>query len=33
MDEAFRAVSEIESGILWFNTQLLDIDALPFGGR
>lgn len=33
MDEAFRAVSEIESGILWINAPLLDNDALPFGGR
>ncbi len=28
-----RAVSEIESGILWINAPLLDNDALPFGGR
>jgi betaine-aldehyde dehydrogenase len=33
MEEAFRAVSEIESGILWINAPLLDNDALPFGGR
>ncbi|TDQ82449.1 betaine-aldehyde dehydrogenase [Dongia mobilis] len=33
MDEAFRAVSEVESGILWINAPLLDNDALPFGGR
>ena len=33
MDEAFRAVNEIESGILWVNAPLLDNDALPFGGR
>ena len=33
MDEAFRAVREIESGILWINAPLLDNDALPFGGR
>jgi betaine-aldehyde dehydrogenase len=33
MDEAFRAVSEIEAGILWINAPLLDNDALPFGGR
>lgn len=33
MNEAFRAVSEIESGILWINAPLLDNDALPFGGR
>jgi len=31
--EAFRAVREIESGILWINAPLLDNDALPFGGR
>ena len=29
----FRAVREIESGILWINAPLLDNDALPFGGR
>ena len=29
MDEAFRAVREIESGILWVNAPLLDNDALP----
>lgn len=33
MDETFRAVNEIESGILWVNAPLLDNDALPFGGR
>ncbi|HEY4164142.1 MAG TPA: aldehyde dehydrogenase family protein [Dongiaceae bacterium] len=33
MNEAFRAVSEIQSGILWINAPLLDNDALPFGGR
>ena len=33
MNEAFRAVREIESGILWVNAPLLDNDALPFGGR
>ena len=33
MNEAFRAVREIESGILWINAPLLDNDALPFGGR
>jgi acyl-CoA reductase-like NAD-dependent aldehyde dehydrogenase len=31
--ETFRAVREIESGILWINAPLLDNDALPFGGR
>ena len=33
MTEAFRAVREVESGILWINAPLLDNDALPFGGR
>jgi acyl-CoA reductase-like NAD-dependent aldehyde dehydrogenase len=32
-NETFRAVREIESGILWINAPLLDNDALPFGGR
>jgi betaine-aldehyde dehydrogenase len=32
-NEIFRAVNEIESGILWINAPLLDNDALPFGGR
>ncbi|WP_373503600.1 aldehyde dehydrogenase, partial [Aestuariivirga sp.] len=32
-DEIFRAVREIESGILWINAPLLDNDALAFGGR
>lgn len=31
--EIFRAVREIQSGILWINAPLLDNDALPFGGR
>lgn len=31
--EQFRAVREIQSGILWINAPLLDNDALPFGGR
>ncbi len=31
--EAFRAVHEIESGIVWVNTPLNDNDAIPFGGR
>ena len=31
-DETFRAVREIQSGILWINAPLLDNDALPFGG-
>ena len=33
LDEAFRAVDEIESGIVWVNTPLNDNDAIPFGGR
>ena len=31
--EAFRAVHEIETGIVWVNTPLNDNDAVPFGGR
>ena len=31
--EAFRAVNEIETGIVWVNTPLNDNDAIPFGGR
>jgi acyl-CoA reductase-like NAD-dependent aldehyde dehydrogenase len=31
--EQFRAVREMQSGILWINAPLLDNDALPFGGR
>jgi betaine-aldehyde dehydrogenase len=31
--EAFRAIDEIESGIVWVNTPLNDNDAVPFGGR
>jgi betaine-aldehyde dehydrogenase len=33
LEEAFRAVHEIESGIVWVNTPLNDNDAVPFGGR
>ncbi len=33
LDEAFRAINEIESGIVWVNTPLNDNDAVPFGGR
>ena len=33
LEEAFRAVGEIESGIVWVNTPLNDNDAVPFGGR
>jgi acyl-CoA reductase-like NAD-dependent aldehyde dehydrogenase len=32
-EEQFRAVREMQSGILWINAPLLDNDALPFGGR
>ena len=31
--EAFRAINEIETGIVWVNTPLNDNDAIPFGGR
>lgn len=31
--EAFRAVDEIEAGMVWVNAPLLDNDAGPFGGR
>ena len=31
--EAFRAVEEIEAGMVWINAPLLDNDAGPFGGR
>ena len=33
LDESFRAVQEIETGIVWVNTPLNDNDAIPFGGR
>lgn len=33
LEEAFRAVHRIESGIVWVNTPLNDNDAVPFGGR
>lgn len=33
LNEAMRAVAEIESGIVWVNTPLNDNDAIPFGGR
>ena len=33
LHEAFRAVHEIETGIVWVNTPLNDNDAVPFGGR
>jgi betaine-aldehyde dehydrogenase len=31
--EAMRAVSELETGIVWVNTPLNDNDCVPFGGR
>jgi len=33
LDEAMRAVAEIETGIVWINTPLNDNDCVPFGGR
>lgn len=33
LEETFRAVNEIETGIVWVNTPLNDNDAVPFGGR
>ena len=33
LEEAFRAIHEIETGIVWVNTPLNDNDAVPFGGR
>lgn len=33
LDEAMRAVNEIEVGMVWVNAPLLDNDAGPFGGR
>jgi betaine-aldehyde dehydrogenase len=33
LNEAMRAVAEIESGIVWVNTPLNDNDCVPFGGR
>ena len=33
LHESFRAVNEIETGIVWVNTPLNDNDAIPFGGR
>ncbi len=33
LDEAFRAVHELEAGMVWVNAPLLDNDAGPFGGR
>ncbi len=33
LNEAMRAVKEIETGMVWVNAPLLDNDAGPFGGR
>jgi acyl-CoA reductase-like NAD-dependent aldehyde dehydrogenase len=33
LDEAMRAVQELEAGMVWVNAPLLDNDAGPFGGR
>jgi betaine-aldehyde dehydrogenase len=33
LDQAMRAVNEIESGMVWVNAPLLDNAAGPFGGR
>jgi betaine-aldehyde dehydrogenase len=33
LNEAMRAVEEIEAGMVWVNAPLLDNDAGPFGGR
>jgi acyl-CoA reductase-like NAD-dependent aldehyde dehydrogenase len=33
LDEALRAVNELEAGMVWVNAPLLDNDAGPFGGR
>jgi betaine-aldehyde dehydrogenase len=33
LEEAARAINEIESGIIWVNTPLNDNDCVPFGGR
>jgi len=33
LDEAMRAVNELEAGMVWVNAPLLDNDAGPFGGR
>jgi betaine-aldehyde dehydrogenase len=33
LEEAMRAVDEIETGMVWVNNPLLDNDAAPFGGR
>jgi betaine-aldehyde dehydrogenase len=33
LNQAMRAVNEIEAGMVWVNAPLLDNDAGPFGGR
>ncbi len=33
LEEAMRAVDEIDSGMVWVTNPLLDNDAAPFGGR
>ena len=33
LDQAMRAVEELEAGMVWVNNPLIDNDALPFGGR
>jgi acyl-CoA reductase-like NAD-dependent aldehyde dehydrogenase len=33
LNEAMRAVNELEAGMVWINAPLLDNDAGPFGGR
>ena len=33
LNEALRAVEEIEAGMVWINAPLFDNDAGPFGGR
>ena len=33
LQEAFRATHELEAGMVWVNSPLLDNDAGPFGGR
>ncbi len=33
LDEAMRAVNELQTGMVWVNAPLLDNDAGPFGGR
>ncbi len=33
LEEAMRAVDELDTGMVWVNNPLLDNDAAPFGGR